>query len=336
MPGLYEADQVGQRQEISNEVFNIRADETPFVSLAKKDPKPKKKVATWQVETFRDGSLGGVMDGADVDSFNSQGRELLTGVCQKFREPWFVSDFADETEVAGLPTGEKGRQKMVAAKVLKYSLEGRSLSILECSTDNGTDTPNATRGVFRWLQATAQTVYPVPAAFRPASACIHSGALSTLTESTFEAQLAAAFKARKGKLNLDGFVGITLKQKFDNWTARDPEASAANYPVRVFRQEAGKKAMVKCVDFFDFSTGQVRLHLSTYLYKNADGSDSDYTHRSGAFLDMNMWSIGFLGDRRPRMVELPDLGGGPRGFSDCIAVVKCLNPLGQVVVIAEE
>ena len=40
MAGIYETDQVGQVQEISNAVFNIRADETPFTSMLKKDKKP--------------------------------------------------------------------------------------------------------------------------------------------------------------------------------------------------------------------------------------------------------------------------------------------------------
>lgn len=334
MAGLFEVDQVGQRQEISDAVFNIRADETPFTSMVPKDPKPHQKIATWQGENYRDGAIEGVMDGADVTSYNNQPRFLMTGVAQKFREPWFVSDFADMTDVAGLPQGEKGHQKLSAAKVLKFALEGRFLSKEEASVDNGVAIPNETRGVLQWLISTAQTLYPTPVALRPGADTIYSGALSGLTETGFEGLLAAAYIAKKGLLKLDGFVGITLKRKMDNWTARDPEATTTNVPVRQFNQDATKKQMIKVVDFMEFSTGTVRMHPSTFIYKDTAGADTAYTHRSGVFLDMMMWALGFLGNRRPRMVELPDLGGGPRGFSDAIAVLKCRNPLGQVKVEA--
>lgn len=332
MPGIYEVDQVGKRQEISNEVFNIRADQTPFTSMCKKDPKPHEKIATYQMEDYRNGSIQGVMDGADVDSYNSQARVLSTAVAQKFREPWFVSDFAGVTDIAGLPQGEKGRQKMVAAKVLKFSMEGRFLSHEECSVDNGTDTPNETRGVLRWLQTAAQATYPVNASFRPASGTIYTSALADLGETEFEVMLETAFKARKGMLKLDGLLGIELKRQMSNWTARDPDTSATNASVRTFNQDATKKQLIKVVDFYSFDAGEVRVHLSTFIYKGTDGADSAYTHKSGVFLDMDMWACAFLGNRRPRMVELPDLGGGPRGFSDAIAVLKCFNPLGQLKV----
>lgn len=334
MPGVMEASQVGQLQEISDVVTNIRADEMPFISMCKKSKKPHQKIATWQNEDYRNGSIEGVMDNEDVQSFNSQPRVLLTGVCQKSREPWSVSDFAAETDVAGLPKGEKARQKAVAAIVLKMMMEGRALSNEECSVDNGVDTPNETRGVFKWIQAAAQALYPVDASFRPAAAVIYSGTLANLTETSFTAQLAAAFKARRGKLNLDGFVGIDLKVKFDDFTARDAEATATNVPVRQWTQNAKQKRFIKVVDFLELSTGTVRLHPSTYLYKNTNGSDSAYTHKSGAFLNMDMWELGFLGNRRPRMMELPDLGGGPRGYSDAIYIIKCLNTLGQVMVLS--
>jgi hypothetical protein len=86
---------------------------------------------------------------------------MLEGIAQKFRRPWFVSDIADVTTVAGLPSGEKGRQKAIAAIVLKLMIEARCLSNEECSEDNGTDTPNATRGGYMWLSTTAQALRPV-------------------------------------------------------------------------------------------------------------------------------------------------------------------------------
>jgi len=333
MPGAFEIDQVGQIQEISNEVFNIRADETPFTSMMKKDPKPSKKLADFQVEDYRKGSLNGIMDGADVTSFSHQGREMLHAVAQKFREPWMVSDFADVTQVAGLPNGETGRQKMQAAKALKFGLEGRALSDQECSIDDGGATPNETRGGLLWIDDAEQALYPVPEAFRPSADQIYEDALADLTEVEFEAMLASAFQEKHGVLDLDGYLGIELKRQMTNWTSRDPDASATDVPIRTFNQDATKKAMIKVVDFFQFDSGKVRSHLSTFIALNTDGSPSDYTHKSGLFVAVSMWAMAFM--RKPGMTTLPNLGGGPRGFSDCIAMVKCFNPLAQMKVYTD-
>jgi hypothetical protein len=195
--------------------------------------------------------------------------------------------------------------------------------------DNGNDTPNALRGAFLWLANGEQAVYPVPEAYRPASACAISSTLANLTETAFIAALEAAYKARRGKLDLDGFVGIELKGRMDNWTARDTEAGASAYPVRTFNQDAKNMAMIKTVDFYNFSAGQVRLHPSSHIRLDAAGAATAYTHKSGLFLAMSMWHLGFM--RNPGMKDLPDLGGGPRGFSDAIMDLECGNPLGQVM-----
>ena len=163
----------------------------------------------------------------------------------------------------------------------------------------------------------------------PAAACAYSSTLAALTETAFITMLEAAYKARNGKLDLDGFVGIELKGRMDNWTARDTEASASAYPVRTFNQDAKNMALIKTVDFYNFSAGQVRLHSSSHLRLDVAGAATAYTHKSGLFLAMSMWRLGFM--RKPGMKDLPDLGGGPRGFSDSIMVLECGNPLGQVM-----
>jgi hypothetical protein len=319
-------DQKGQRQEIADEVFNVRADETPFTSLVPKDPKPAQKLSTWQTETYDDVDVDGVPDGEDVAAFSSQGREELTGVAQKFRKPWSVSDFADVTEVAGLPSGEKGRQKAVSAKKLKFALEGRFLSAHECAKQPAA-AKNVTRGAYKWLDVAAQSLYPVPDAFRPASACVYSSTLAAFTEAAFEALVIAAYQAKRGKVDIDAFAGVLLQQVIDNFTCRDALGTTSLMPIRSFVQDGTKKAMVKSVTVLSLSYGTVRMHPSTFMRLDLAGAASAGTHRSMIGLDLSMWKAAFM--RKPRLVELPDLGGGPRGFSDCIAILKSLNPLGQ-------
>lgn len=331
MPGAMEVNQTGQRQDIADIVSNIRAEETPIMSMIPKRPRPLQKVTQFQMEAYPDAAITGIMDGEDVSSFDHTPRVLGEAVAQKFRRPWKVSDFADVTQVAGLPSGEKGRQKAVAAIVLKFMLEGRILSNADCSIDNGTDTPNETRGAVSWLSTSAQDVKPVNASFRPASDTQYTGTLGDFTETAFENILAACYKIRHAKLKLDLVLGVDLKKKFDNFTARDAEATATNVPVRTFNQNAKDKAMIKVVDVLEFSTAMVRLHLSTFIgLTEATGAASDYTHRSGIGFDLEQWRMGYM--RAPGMKELEDQGGGPRGFADTIAVLECRNPLAQPLI----
>ncbi len=331
MPGAFEADQTGQRQEIADAVFNIRPQDTPFTSMIPKIKKPKRKILEWQLEAYPDVGHTGIMDGADVATFESVPREMAYGIAHKFRRPWHVSDFADVTTVAGLASGERGRQKAVAATLLKFMLEQRLLSSADQSQDNGSSVPNETRGAHNWLSVTEQTgPFPIPASFRPAANTQHTSTLGALTETAFRSLLDEAYKVRYGRSVLDGIVGIDLKAHMDDWSVRVSDV-ASNTAVRQFTQSAASKQIMNVVDFLNFSSGEVRLHCSNYqLRTEATGATSANTDLSGLFLDMKMWALAFM--RVPGMRELEDAGGGPRGFADTIAVLVCRNPLGQPVV----
>jgi hypothetical protein len=327
MAGMYEVTQVGKRQELTDKIFNVEADATPFLSLIKRGGKPNQMVATWQAEAYPAVAAAGILDGTDVSAFDSVARELLEGVCQWFRQPWMVSKLANLTAVAGVGRNEAAHQAMLASMLLKRRLEIRMLSDAECSVESG-QTPYAMRGAFKGLLDTAQAVKPVPASFRPAAACAHTSALSGLTESAFRDMLESAYSAKREPVDLDGFVGVDLKALFDDFSYIYPAASTSSQPVRKFDQGDGSQIR-NAVDVLRFSTGTVRLHLSSFLkYDVSTGAASAYSPKSGLFLDLAMWELAFM--QNPAIETLQDDGGGPRGYVDAVAVLKCLNPLGQL------
>lgn len=326
MPMAFERNQVGKRQEIANIVTNIVSEETPMLSRIKKEPKPKQKLMEYEVEDYPDVGLEGVMDGADVKDYEHTPREMLHAVQQKFRRPWQVSDFSDETEIAGLPKGERGRQRAISLTLLAFMMEGRLCSNADSSYDNGGKVPNETRGAFKWLQTGKQGHLPVPKNFRPTNE-IYTGALDGLTEDVTENLVAAAWAKRRSKSAFFGVVGQKLKKHYDSWSVYTAD-KAAHTPVRQFNGQQSAKKVINCVDFLEFSTGTVHLHLAYYLYQDeATGEQTDFSSRSGMFLDMSKWCFRYM--RKPRQRDLEDRGGGPRGFSDSIGGLCCLNPLGQ-------
>jgi len=332
MPPLIERNQSGQLQDIADIVANIVSEKTPATSMLRKESEPNQKKMDYQVETYPDASFDGVMDNADVDAFDSVPREEVTAVQQLYRRPWRVSRFADKTKIAGVPKGERGRQRTKALIILKFMVESRILCNADCSVDNGTDTPNRTRGAFKWLETGAQALFPVPAGYRPSSDVRYTGALSSLTEDAFRALMDEAYDMRRGESQLHGFVGTKLKKVFDYFTVR-VDAGSANetYPVRTFNAQQESKKVIACVDMLEFSTGNVSLHLSSYLYRTpTTGAKTANSARSGLFLDMDMWSLAYMD--APALYDLENQGGGPRGYADCIMGSKCYNPLGQPVV----
>lgn len=110
MPMLYERNQVGVRESLADLIANVEAQSTPITSMAHKRKKPKKSIHDWQVKAYPVTGHKGVMDGKDADNFSHNPRERLHSVMQKTWHNPAVSDFAEESEVAGEPKGEMAAQ----------------------------------------------------------------------------------------------------------------------------------------------------------------------------------------------------------------------------------
>jgi aspartyl/glutamyl-tRNA(Asn/Gln) amidotransferase B subunit len=91
----------------------------------------------------------------------------------------------------------------------------------------------------------------------------------------------------------------------------------------ILRRHTGDVKAVDGVSFdiYEGDFGVLSLHVSTYL---AHGAAAAVSAARGYVLDMDLVSIGF--NRKPRMEELEDRGGGRRGFCDAIFGVAVSNP----------
>jgi hypothetical protein len=229
--------------------------------------------------------------------------------------------------VAGVKKGEMAAQVADAFVTAGQIIERRCLSGSDTAEENAPTQAYETRGIFSWLQATAQTTFPVPEEFRPNSGQIYSSTLAAFGETELLALAAAAAKRRKGPTTLKGFVGIDLKNKISNFTRYD--ATVSNFTnVRRFNQNADDKAIVNVIDRLVLDTGTIELHVSFFLKTAvADGEDTANTHLSGAFIDMDM--VGLSYTRLPRVFKLPYQGGGHKAVVDAIFLHQVDNPVGM-------
>jgi hypothetical protein len=328
MPALSDAVQVGKRESLADLIANVEAQATPYTSMIDKRKRPKQKLHSWQLKGYPTTGHKGVVDGKDATEFQSNNRQPIQALAQK---TWYnpaVSDFAEENEVAGVDKGEMAEQVADALVTVKRQMEKRCLSASDCLLDNGVDQGNETRGIFSWLSTTAQTLYPVPEAFRPPTTSVHSGTLASVTESVVLGLHRSAFKKRKGPFKTDWFLGIDLKAEFTKFS-KYVDTVANKTAVRTFRQDAETKALINVIDRLVMDTGEADLHVSSFLYTDrVTGEDSDYTHRSGVGIDMSMVGLAYI--RLPRVKPLPYAGGGHKAIVDAIFLHMVDNPLGQM------
>lgn len=332
MPALTEANQTGKREALADLIANIQSSATPYTSMLNKRKRPNQKLQTWQVKTYPETGHAGVRDNVDATEFQNNGREPIQALAQK---TWYnpaVSDFAEETEVAGISKGEMAEQVADALVTVKRQIEKRCLSAEDNRLDNGTTQGNETRGIFSWVSSDAQALYAVPEAFRTPAASIFSGPLSTFTERVFKGLCKSSYKQRKGPFKMDAFLGIDLKEAFTEFSKYTDDV-VNKVPTRTFQNDPAKRALIEVIDKLVMDTGEVDLHLTSFCKTDRlTGADSANTHTSGVVLDMDMVGLAYI--RMPRVFPLQYQGGGKKAIVDAIFLHMQDNPLGQIAINA--
>jgi hypothetical protein len=334
MAGIYEADQVLKVAEVGDTIFIAQSDKVPFSRLLKRGKKPTNMLSSWPVQVYPDRGFTGTLDGTDMTSFNHTNREQIEAYGMWLRtEGWMVSRLAEATKTWGVKGSEKAKQAKDDALILGQMIEKKLLDNSEMAVESGA-TPYNSRGAYKWLSPTAQTVKPVPANYRPATACAYTDALADFKATSMEGMLEAAASQKKEAVDLTGYVGIKLKTQMSGWAQKHVEDVNTAQALQRYNMDAEDKKLIRVVDFFEFDAGKVKVFPSYYLlHTAATGAATANSTRSGLFLDMEMWELCFL-DQPTSWVE-PPKSGGPRGYHDAVFLLKCLNPTGQCYVNCE-
>jgi len=332
MPGIYERDQADmlKLQEVGDTIYIAESTKTPFTRLLPRGTKPKQGLSEWPVQLYEDKGFEGTMDGHDISTFSHSEREKLRGYWMwLMTDGWMASRLANLTRTAGVKNSERAKQAADDAIKLAFMHEKQLLSAVDTQAEAAPATPYRSRGVYSWIQTAAQSTLPVPANFRPASGCAYTSALGSFMPSNMETMLEAAADAKKGPVSLVAYCGIKLKRQMSTWTQRQSDDTGVEI-VRTIQSAADKK-LQQVVDFFEFDAGEYKAVPTWHqLCTEGTGAASNYTTRSGAWLDMSMWELRFAD--APAAYVCPPKSGGPRGYHDTVFILVCKNPLGQCYV----
>jgi hypothetical protein len=316
----------GQREDLSDAMVLIEPGDTPLFSMCKKAKEPTNVLFQWPADRYNDPQTAGVLADADVSSFDDQhaNRTLLSGRIQKVRRAFQVDDLVENVaDLAGV--GRKQAFNKSAAKALvelKIDIEAIMGSDNDSQVQSGA-APYKTRGVGEWIKSTAQTdaATAVPTAFLTPAASINSTVTTSLTENNVIDVLQSIYGVRRARRNYDLVCGVALKRAFTNFIRTQSGSTNVMSSVRTFNSNVSEKKITNTIDIYEGDFGILSLHVSTYL---AHGAAAAVSAARGYVLDMDLLSIGF--NRKPRMEELEDRGGGRRGFCDAIFGVAVSNP----------
>lgn len=321
---------VGRPEFWADVVSNVESDSTPLVSLLPKRKRPTEVISNWQVEQYKRKGHKGVRDGVDANNFTSNQGARVKGVSQKAWDPRGVSDFSEEVDVKGAPSGQLAKQMTDAMVTIKQICERRLSSNEDSAVQDENDVmaANETRGFFKWLDKDAQSHEPVPEKYRPNTNQLYTGTLANFSEESLENMVIASWKRRLGNsASIKLFLGIDLDKKISDFTVRDSGFTGGVLPVRQFNQNAESKTVIKVVKRLVYSSGSLDLIPTAHLMTDAaTGEDTEYTHRSCMGLDMEKVGIAWM--RLPRVYKLPYAGGGYKAVADAIFMGQFDNPSG--------
>lgn len=330
MPGATERAATGKLLDISSIIGIIEPQNYPGISMLRKGRKATQLLLEQVVEEYPNVPFLGIPDNKPAgQNPTSVAREKLYGYVQKFRREWSVSDLVEEIDLAGVPEGEKRRQKAICGKLLKRMMEQAFFADSEMSDDNGV-VGRTMRGIPKWLSTTEQSVYPVPANFRPTSDQKYTGTLANFTESSFRAMVDAASKQVNEPITIDFFAGVDLRRYIDAFTEK-VSLSSGESSLRNYNFDGSSKEVSYGVDVLNWGTGRVRIHTSFWLLRTPEtGAVTSGSYRSGYGINMAMWEARTM--RAPRSIDQSYDGGAYKGYDDAVMSVMPLNTKGSLVV----
>lgn len=236
---------IGIREDLSNLIFRVAAEETPFTSNIGR-AKAKQTLHEWQTETLAaPDATNAQLEGDDVGTLDSPNLTTRVGNrTQIFRKTGGVTGTAEVVDLAGRAE-EMARQKLLKGREAMRDLEKRAIGNY-ASNDQSGGTPRRMAGLMAWLETntsrgsggsdggfSAGTV----SAFTP-------GTARTFTEDQLKAVMSSAFD--NGASPSQVYMGSAHKQAFSAFTGiADIRTDAAK----------GKTTIYGAADFYQSDFG---------------------------------------------------------------------------------
>jgi hypothetical protein len=349
MPGLTSNTQVGIREDLADVISLVDMRQTPFFTMVPKGAEPINPAFSWQMDQYETFNVTGIVDGADVTSFENTARlrARVYGRIQEWRRALMVSIFAEDvSDVAGL-----GKKAEMAHGILKATTEVKrdiEATLLQHAVDSQADNgfvPNLTRSLGLWLtnNPTFTDSFTIPSAFQtPTTSNVNSSttsayggaytASSTLVENHLQGLLQSIYLQRGMKNDFKMLCGPTLRRAITNLSVYTANLASNTVARSFYHDEQDSKEIQSTIDLFTGDFGTMEVIPDLFIARDVDAAGTANSLSSGYCIDLDLLSLRW--NKRPYFHPLPDQGGGPRGAVIAIGGLEVLNPLGMGTVYA--
>lgn len=315
----------GDREDLTDALTILEPEDCPKSSSFPKSTRPSNAYQEWQVDSLLPVSIGGTLEGQDIQQFSDQvaTRARIGNYIQNFARSWAVS----RNQEASIPAGvsdEVSNSKMKAMREIKRDIEASIGSDNDRQQDNGS-VPYKTRALGKWISTTPGS--DIPTAFRTPSNNIDATATASLSESTFNGVFKSIFTQVGNRRGYTLFAGPSLKAAISNF--QRATGSTGTTKTYMVTQDADAHRIDLNVTIYegDFNSVTIIPDLFNGL---ADGAAPSTTTNQqlarGYVVDTELVGLGYMFGIESQ--ELPDFGGGRNGFIRTSICLMVKNPLG--------
>lgn len=319
----------GIREDLTDFLTILEPEDTPKLSMLNKTERPTNTYQEWQLDNLQTPSFTGTIEGTDVTNFSNKAanRARVGNYIQWFRKPWMVSRITEAVDIAGV-SNEVANAKAKSMRELKRDIESAIGSDNDRQADNGT-VPYLLRALGTWISSTGPS--DVPAIYRTPAANINATATASLTEDNFNAVFQSMFESNGGKRSYNLFAGPSLKRAVSKFQRQEGTTTAKSYMVT---QDAQEHQIDLHVELYqgDFHTVTIIPDLFNGVVSDAVGTSgttafvTNQSRARGYIIDPELVGFGYMVGMES--VELPDQGGGRRGYVHAIGTLMVKNPRG--------
>jgi hypothetical protein len=265
---------IGLREDLSNLIFRVAAEDTPFVSNIGR-VKASAVNHEWQLEALATpDATNAQLEGDDVGTLDAPNLTTRVGNrTQIFRKTGGVSGTAEEVDKAGRDS-EMARQKLLRGKEAMRDLEKRAIGNYASVNQSG-GTPRGLGGALAWLTSNVSRGSGGSSGGFSAGVVVAAtnGTTRTFTEDQLKTVMASAFN--NGARPSQVYMGSSHKQQFS--------AFAGIADIRVDATKGGKTTIMGAADFYQSDFGILAAIPHAYGLT-----------RDAFFCDPDMWALATL------------------------------------------
>ena len=326
---LLEKDQIGKRELLLDVMVFADFRKTPVFSRIKKSKELTNTLFEWNMDAYRNPETESVVDGTDHTDWNNHAeqRAQARNHIHYLRTGYKVSPLAENVSVVAGVSSEEAEAKRKMVIEMARDVEAVLTGAQEARADDGA-VGYRTRGLDKWIQATAQDYLPVPEIHRPTASQIKTTAAASLSEENdIQSILQAVYDATGMNGDFVFLCGSVMRRALTTSTRIITGNTNNYYTVRSFNPSGNKIEQTTTAYAGDFGTLQVEVSQWLRFDNDTKQPDTD----AAFFVDFSKLSLRY--GRLPQIRTLEDRGSGTPILGESWFGLQCTTPRGMAKIV---